>query len=245
MSDHRISRGSLNATSLPASECGATLCGPPAGRMTSRSGPEAALANLSPMQAQERGLLTSGTCGLTGSGSSKSSALQSLLASKLQAKTAKYGSILYRLTWKPKITPSGRRICVQRASAPRTADTGIILSPWPTPLAADSRGRAGAAAHKVSELPNAVCLMLTDKLERKCSDGTELIGSEARMGSGGLLRAGHSRWLMRLPLAWENCVPTATHSTRKPRRASSKRCLRSTLQSLSEAVAELTEVISR
>lgn len=29
---------------------------------------------------------------------------------------------------------------------------------WPTPLAADSRGRAGAAAHKNSELPNAVCL---------------------------------------------------------------------------------------
>ena len=32
------------------------------------------------------------------------------------------------------------------------------LASWPTPLAADSRGRAGAAAHKNSELPNAVCL---------------------------------------------------------------------------------------
>lgn len=33
-----------------------------------------------------------------------------------------------------------------------------ILSGWLTPLAADSRGRAGAALTKNSELPNAVCL---------------------------------------------------------------------------------------
>lgn len=52
-----------SAISLPESESGATPCAVPAGPMTALSGQEAALASLSPRQAAERGLLTSGTCG--------------------------------------------------------------------------------------------------------------------------------------------------------------------------------------
>lgn len=54
------------------------------------------------------------TCGPNGTGSSKSAALQSSLASKLQARSA--GSILYKTTWKTRDTPSGRQICALRAS---------------------------------------------------------------------------------------------------------------------------------
>ena len=85
--------------------------------MTARSGPAVALVSLSARQAEQAGLLTSGTYGPTGSGSSSSAALQSLLASKLQAKTASAGTVLYRLTWKERVTPSGRPICALRASA--------------------------------------------------------------------------------------------------------------------------------
>jgi len=85
--------------------------------MTARSGPAVALASLSARQAEQAGLLTSGTYGPTGIGSSRSAALQSSLGSKSLAKTASAGSILYRLTWKERVTPSGRSICALRASA--------------------------------------------------------------------------------------------------------------------------------
>lgn len=61
--------------------------------------------------------MTSGTFGPRGSTSSNSAALQSLLASRLRAKMGWAGSILYRLTWKERVTPSGRPICALRAQA--------------------------------------------------------------------------------------------------------------------------------
>lgn len=92
------------------------------GLMTDPSGPEVVLANLSAEQAKARGLLTSGTSGLPSIGSSTSAALQSSLESKLRLRTASVGSTLYRLTWKDRITPSGRRICALRASPYRSVN---------------------------------------------------------------------------------------------------------------------------
>ena len=79
--------------------------------------------------------MTSGTYGRRGSISSRSSALQSSLASRLRARTASAGSTLYTLTWKERTTPSGLRICALRASARRTSDndSGSLPSGWPTP----------------------------------------------------------------------------------------------------------------
>lgn len=71
-------------------------------------------ANLSARQASSLGLTTSGTYGPLGSTSLRSDALQSSLASKLQARSR--GSILYATTWKARVTPSGRPICALRAS---------------------------------------------------------------------------------------------------------------------------------
>ena len=61
------------------------------------------------------------------------------------------GSILFRLTWKGRATPSGRLICALRASKRRTLDSD--LASWPTPIEGDSRGYAGDGKH---ELTNAV-----------------------------------------------------------------------------------------
>lgn len=127
-----------SATSLPASEAGPTPCDWPVGQMTCRSGPAPALASLSPRQARERGLLTSGTYGQRSTGSSSSAALQSSLGSKLRALTVSAGSILYTLTWKDRATPSGLLICALRASAPRTSGKGS--TGWPTPAARDWKG---------------------------------------------------------------------------------------------------------
>ncbi len=122
--------------------------------MIVRSGRDPARASLSARQAKEKGLLTSGTFGPPSTTSSSSASLQSSLESRCRAAVSMYGSILYKLTWKQWVTPSGLSRYRLRASAARTSGTG--LSGWPTPLAADSRGRAGAAAHKNSELPNCV-----------------------------------------------------------------------------------------
>jgi hypothetical protein len=124
-----------NTTSSPVSAYGALPCGLRDGQTTVPFGRDPALASLSARQAAERGLLTSGTSGLTGTTSSASATLQQSLASKLRAATASAGSTLYRLTWKQRATPSGRQICALRASARRTSDSGSGSSGWPTPAA--------------------------------------------------------------------------------------------------------------
>lgn len=94
-----------SAISLPESESGATPCAVPAGPMTALSGQEAALASLSPRQAAERGLLTSGTCGPRSFISLASVALAQSLESRLQAVMDLHGSTLYNLTWKRRVAP--------------------------------------------------------------------------------------------------------------------------------------------
>jgi hypothetical protein len=104
---------------------------------TSQCGPHPALASLSARQAEEAGLLTSGTFGPPSITLPRNAALMSFLASRLHRKTASLGSTLYRLTWKRRATPAGRSISALRASARPTSGSGSTLSGWPTPVAKD------------------------------------------------------------------------------------------------------------
>lgn len=122
-----------NATSSPALVFGPTPCAPQDGQMTDLFGLVPVRANLSPRQAKELGLLTSGTCGLTSTGSYKSVALQQSLVSRLRASLQDLGSTLYPQTWKPWTTPSERALSRLRASARRTSETAC--TGWPTPAA--------------------------------------------------------------------------------------------------------------
>jgi len=111
------------------------------GPTTAQSGPDHALASLSAAQASEKGLLTSGTYGRTGSTSSRSAVLSTSLENRLRQKTDGLGSTLYKLTWKHWDLPSGRQICALRASVRRTSanDCGF-MGPWPTPATTDHKG---------------------------------------------------------------------------------------------------------
>lgn len=133
--------GIASATFSLALESGVTLSDKQDGPTTNRSGQDHALANLSALQAKEKGLLMSGTYGQPGNISSKSKSLNAFLESRLRAKTDLIGSTLYKLTWKERTTPSGLTISALRASVLRTSGNAcILLGPWPTPSKRDHKG---------------------------------------------------------------------------------------------------------
>ena len=138
----------LNVISSPGSVCGPLPCDGQDGPIAALFGLALAPANLSARQAKEMGLLTSGIYGPHGSISLDSEALSSSLVSRLAAKTLMYGSTLYKLTWKPWVTPSGRSRFRLRASAPRISATGF--TGWPTPRSAEAEhaGRQANTGHK-------------------------------------------------------------------------------------------------
>ncbi len=131
-----------SAISSRASASGPMPFATPAGLTIDLFGPVPAPANLSPRQAKELRLMTSGTSGRPGTGSSRSAALQSSLASRLQARTQNLGSTLFRLTWKPWPLPSRRALSRLRAWVLRTS--AIEPTSWPTPQARDHKGANSA-----------------------------------------------------------------------------------------------------
>lgn len=154
-----ICEDSRSITSSPESASGHSRCVSLGGQMTGPSGQDRAPVSLSARQAKELGLMTSGTYGPPGTGSSESIDLMSSLANKLRRNTESLGSTLFRLTWKEKATPAGRSFFQLVASAPRISakDSGS----WPTPRASDGdkgiRTEAGAlrelARKKGPDLP--------------------------------------------------------------------------------------------
>lgn len=242
--------GSPNVISLPASQAGPSPSLSPGFPTIILSGPGVVPANLSPRQAKARGLMTSGIYGLRSTGSSSSAALQELLVSRLQARLQTLGSTLYRLTWKPWVTPSERSLSRLRASVLRTSATE--LTGWPTPTTRDWKDGSeqknvplNALLGRVAWLAGWPTPTVTDSLRYPSPDsqtrditlnhaahlaargparltvtGLLLTGSPAVMGGGGQLNPAHSRWLMGFPPAWDACAPTATRSTRGKRRSS-------------------------
>src|SRR6185312_7374628 len=130
-SSPKTSEDSRSATSSPASEYGPTLFDSPDGPTLASAGPEAAPVLPSRRQAKEKGLMTLVTSGLIGYDSSASESLQSSLENRLMTRLDTAGSTLYRLTWRRKRTPLGRRYLERAAWADRTSGGGF--TGWQTP----------------------------------------------------------------------------------------------------------------
>ena len=138
-----------SAISSQESVSGATPYAAPDGPTIVLSGQDRVRVNLSARQAKAKGLMTSGTYGPHGNGSSakRSRAASLSLASKLRPKLDSLGSTLFTLTWKDRATPSGRLICALRAQGHRTSDSGSSSRPtsWSTPSTRDWKDTAGMA----------------------------------------------------------------------------------------------------
>jgi len=126
-------------------------CASPAGPMTDLFGREVALVPVSQRPGKAAGLMTLVTSGLIGRDSSASAVLQRSLESRLMTQLDTAGSTLFKLTWRGRRTPLGRRYLERAVSVRRTSAKGFTS--WPTPTQGDHKSDGPKALGRIQTNP--------------------------------------------------------------------------------------------
>lgn len=208
-------KASPSAISSQGLACGHTLSDWPVGTTLDLFGLDHALVSHSVPQEKAPALTMTVTYGPNCTVSSVSADLQSFLESRLRQRTALNGSMLYKLTWKHRVTPAQRLICALRASALPISDNGF--TGWVTPNTRDWKDTGGQATERKDGRSRLDQVSRQVHLVTQFLFGKGPIGLNAETENRGQLNPAHSRWLMGLPAEWDDCAPTVTLSSRKSR----------------------------
>lgn len=170
--------------------------------------------------------------GQRGIASSASAALQSSLVNRLKQRLPMGGSTLFAMTWNEKATPSGRSVCLLRASGHRTSGNGC--GSWPTPKAQNANravlhGRGGqdlqtvvalaswptptARDHKDGNATSCQNVPINCRLGRQ----VHLSGFPVETAKQDQLNPAFSLWLMGYPTVWAHCGARVMPLSRKSR----------------------------
>ena len=200
MSQPMISKDTPNATSSPESEAGPTLSTSPDGE-TAHAGQDRHHASHSAEREKSKAWMMPVTYGPLFGGSSASAALQSSLASRLQARIPWNGLTVLGMKWKALDMPSGRQVCLLAVSDYISGEGAGILLPTPRASKRGPRNPASAAKACAKRSKNAM-----NRIEEYLC---------MRAGKTGYPNPEYLLWLMGFPASWMRSLERATQSAHR------------------------------